>query len=101
MATKSTVRDVSIEFSAVRRRFLGLVALEFVLFAVIALLWVWLLVPRVSVWWLIVSMATMHLLFSRIADRRIVCPACSTSLIDIDGFSIFAKACEHCGARFR
>jgi hypothetical protein len=101
MTTKSTVRDVSVEFSAVRRLFFGLMALEFALFAVIALLWLWLLTPGVSVWWPIISIVPIHLFFSGIANRRIVCPACHKSLIDIDGFSMFAKVCEHCDARFR
>jgi hypothetical protein len=94
-------QDVSEKFSAVRRAYFGLIALEFALFALISLAWLFLLTPEIRIWWLLVPILPMHLLFNRIAKRRIVCPSCRSPLIDLDGFSVFAKACEHCNARFR
>lgn len=95
------IQDVSEKFPAVRRLYFRLIALEFLLFALINLAWLFFLTPQVRIWWMLVPILAMHLLFNRIAKRRIVCPSCRTPLIDIDGFSVFAKACEHCNARFR
>lgn len=97
----STPRQVTEAFSAVRRLYFVLIALEFACFAVVALGWALLLMPRIHVWWLLVPLLPIHLLFRRIAARKIVCPACRTPLIDDDGFAVFAKACDHCGTRFR
>ena len=84
-----------------RRWFFGLMALEFALFAAIGLIWLFFLYPRVHVWWLIVPLLPAHLLFARIAKRKVACPNCAGPLVDHDGFAIFAKACDHCGHRFR
>ncbi len=93
--------DVSTEFAALRRFHFAMAALEFVVLCAILVAWMLLLMPHVHIWWMLVPMLPLHLVFRRIAKRKSVCPACRTSLLDDDGFSAFAKACEHCGARFR
>lgn len=34
-------------------------------------------------------------------EKNIVCPMCKESLIDVDGWDVFKKACPHCNARLR
>jgi hypothetical protein len=84
-----------------RRWFFGLMALEFALFVAVGLVWLFVLYPRVHVWWLLLPLLPAHFAFARLAKRKVVCPNCEVSLIDHDGVAIFAKACDHCGHRFR
>ena len=34
-------------------------------------------------------------------DRQVVCPACGESLVDIECYDLFIKACPHCGVSYQ
>jgi hypothetical protein len=34
-------------------------------------------------------------------EKSFVCPACKTSLVDVDGWSLFIKSCPNCKEKFR
>lgn len=84
-----------------RRWFFALMAMEFAIFGAIGLLWMFFLTPGVHVWWLLVPLLPIHFSIRRLTARKVVCPTCNHSLMDHDGFAMFAKACDHCGSRFR
>ncbi|GAA4801235.1 hypothetical protein [Lysobacter hankyongensis] len=81
--------------------FFGLMALEFAIFCAIGLIWLFFLAPGVHVWWLLIPLLPIHFSLRRLTERKVACPACRHSLMDHDGFAVFAKACDHCGTRFR
>lgn len=101
MRSPLSASDTAAGLGKARRWFFGLMALEFALFMAVGSIWLFFLYPRVHVWWLIVPLLPAHLIFARIAKRKVACPQCGATLIDHDGVAIFAKACDHCGHRFR
>ncbi len=87
--------------SGPHRGFLALVALELAIFCTIGLIWMVFLAPGLHVWWLLVPLLPIHFSLRRLTGRKVVCPSCDHSLMDHEGFAMFAKACDHCGTRFR
>lgn len=75
-------------------------ALEFAIFSVIGLLWMFFLTPGVHVGWLLLPLLPIHFGIRKLTVHKVACPACHRSLMDQEGFAMFAKACDHCGTRF-
>ena len=84
-----------------RRWFFAFMALEFAIFGAIGVIWMFFLAPGVHVWWLLIPLLPIHFSIRRLTARKVACPSCKRSLMDHEGFAMFAKACDHCGTRFR
>ncbi len=91
---------VEARLSSARRRFFGLMALEFAIFRTIGLVWLFFLAPGVHVWWWLVPLLPIHFGIRRLTEHKVACPAGHRSLMDHEGFAMSAKACDHGGTRF-
>lgn len=80
-----------------RQVWLTTVAYEVAFFVIVGLVWLYYFSDSLDVWWLGAPILPFHFLMAHQRKKWCRCPHCQESLLGVDGDSVFAKSCEHCG----